>query len=78
MNVSCAVMLIVLHMLDGQEVTINPAQVTHLIARYDGTHFTGGVNCMVNLTGGKFVNVTDTCDSVRKLLTEAKCEPPLP
>lgn len=67
--------LIVLHTLDGRAVTINPAQVTHLIAALadqPNVLLVEGVQCVINLSDGKRVTVTESCDAVRKLLEEAK------
>jgi len=67
------VALIVLHTVDGREVAINPAQVTHLQAAKPGEPnrlFTEGARCQINLADGKFVTVRESCDVVRKLLEE--------
>jgi hypothetical protein len=68
------VVLIVLHTLDGREIDINPALVTHMReAREDdaeGKAFTNGVRCMINLADGKFVSVVEECPTVRRLIEE--------
>ena len=68
-----ALVLIVLHTVDGREITVNPKQVTHLGGpKAGGGFFVEGVNCQVNMADGKFITVIETCDEVRKLLEAAK------
>lgn len=72
-----ALLLVVLHTVDGHEVAVNPALVTSLIAARQGEtsqHFTAEVRCMINLADGKFVTVTETCESVRRLLDANRAE----
>jgi hypothetical protein len=67
--------LIVLHTLDGNEVAINPQQVTSLHSGKPGQSsklFVQGVNCVVGLTDGKFVSTIENCDQVLKMLEGAK------
>ncbi|MCA1452820.1 hypothetical protein I6F35_06245 [Bradyrhizobium sp. BRP22] len=64
-----AVVLIVLHVPDGREVAVNPAEVTTLHqATGEGKVVTEGVHCVVNMTSGKFVSVIEDCGMVRKLI----------
>ena len=69
-----AVLLIILHTVDGRPIAINPQQITHLGGpkASAGQHFVKGVNCQVNFTDGKFVTVIETCDEIRRLLEQAK------
>jgi hypothetical protein len=65
----------VLHGPGGATIEINPDQVTSL--RYappekHGEYFTEEANCLINFTDGKFFTVTEDCDTVRKLLEQAK------
>lgn len=60
--------LVELHGVDGHVVQVNPDQVTSLRPRTSGEHFTEKAQCLVNLTDGKYVTVTETCDKVRLLL----------
>jgi hypothetical protein len=65
---------VVLHTIDGREVSINPRAVTNLIAaKPDAPNelLAGPVRCIVNLTDGRFVTVTEHCDVVRQLLEES-------
>jgi hypothetical protein len=66
--------LIVLHSLGGHEVAINPAQVTSLHAKADDQNrlLADEVTCVVGLTDGKFVSVTETCAAVRAKIEELK------
>lgn len=67
--------LVVMHTVDGREVSINPKQVTSLHGAKDGQGnqlLTGDVSCVVGLTDGKFISVAESCDAVRKLLEGAK------
>jgi hypothetical protein len=67
--------LVVVHTIDGREVSINPKQVTSLHGAVDGKGnklLTGDVSCVVGLTDGKFISVAENCDAVRKLLEDAK------
>jgi hypothetical protein len=66
--------LIVLHTVDGHEVSINPKQVTSLHAAKDdqaNKHYVEDARCIISLTDGKFVTVIERCDAVRKLLEGA-------
>lgn len=66
-----AAQLIVLHTIDGREISINPAQVTSLHAAKPGEankQLALGVRCLVNLTDGKFVSVAESCETVRRML----------
>jgi hypothetical protein len=69
-----AAVMIVLHTLDGREIDINPAQVTHMREAQpdeaENKAFTGGVRCMINLTDGKFVTVVEECAVVRRKLEQ--------
>jgi hypothetical protein len=62
--------LLVLHGGDKQEVTINTEQVTSLRGPKATSDplFAHGVKCLVGLTDGKFVTVTEDCETVRRLI----------
>jgi hypothetical protein len=67
--------LIVLHAVDGRPVTINPSHVTSLQQAKPGEanrSFVEGVHCMVNLTDGKFISTRETCETIRRLMDDAK------
>jgi len=66
--------LVVLHARGG-EIHVNPNEVTHMRAHPPGEEhraFTEDVECMINLSDGKFVTVIETCETVRKLFEEAE------
>jgi hypothetical protein len=63
-----AVLLVVLHTVDGREVGVNPPQVTSLRPAAEGKHFTRQAQCMISLSDGKFVAVVETCAAVRRKL----------
>lgn len=68
------VQLLLLHAPDGREIDVNPATITSL--REAGPddrsdkHLVKGVRCMISLADGKFVNVVETCESVRRMVRE--------
>ncbi|MEY9235417.1 hypothetical protein ABIF78_007740 [Bradyrhizobium japonicum] len=66
--------LIVLHTVDGREVSIAPAMVTSLMAARDDKPnelFTESARCLVNLVDGKFITVAEKCSAVRQLIEES-------
>lgn len=64
--------LVVLHSVGQHEVLINPAQVTSMRPKLDDDDpnklFTKEVQCMINLTDGRYVTVVETCDTARGLI----------
>lgn len=65
--------LIVLHTVDGHEVSIAPSQITTLRAAKDDQPnqlFTEEVRCVIGTTDGKMVTVTEKCSVVKRLLEE--------
>lgn len=73
--IDLALMLIVLHTVDGQEVRINPTQVNSLrVPRQDSDNklFTEKANCMINTTDGKYVTVVETCDTIFRMIQELR------
>lgn len=66
---------IVLHLIDGRTVAINPEQVTRLSEAREGTdegkQLAEGVRCIVFLTDGKYVSVAETCKEVQHLMEKA-------
>jgi hypothetical protein len=63
--------LVALHSVDGRSIRINPLQITMLMSAPSGQKnklFVAGANCMLNMSDGKFVTVTETCDQVAALL----------
>lgn len=66
--------LIVLHSIDGHEVTIASRHVTSLRAARDDRPnelFKEDVSCVIGLVDGKFVTVAEKCSAVRQLIEES-------
>jgi len=70
-----AIQLIVLHMVDGRPVRVNPAQVTQLVTprpnETPGKQISPRVKCVVKTTDSSYVSVAESCDEVRRLMEEA-------
>lgn len=72
MTAVAAVALVLLHMIDGRVVLINPKQVTQLLS----TPPAGGANkvlpdavqCVIRLSDGTYTSVSEDCDKVRELM----------
>lgn len=61
---------VLLHGLEGRFIMINPTHVTMLVSAPLGEtskHLVSGSNCMLQMSSGKFVTVTETCDQVATL-----------
>lgn len=70
-----ALHLVVLHSVDGYEVTINPAQVTNLTAAKEDQNnklFTDTARCVIGLTDGRFITVGENCATVKQILEGAQ------
>lgn len=59
-----ALVLVQLHGPNSQTIWVNPQEVVSVRAPRAADHFGGQVRCLIEMTDGKFVNVTDTCDDV--------------
>lgn len=69
--------LVVLHSADGYEVAVNPAHVVSLRETAEGAGYPNrllarGAHCLVGLSSGKFLAVTESCKVVQRLLEEAR------
>jgi hypothetical protein len=63
--------LIILHAVDGHEITINPEQITAMRPSNPtkpNEYLVDGVNCMINQTDGRYVSVAETCEQVRAII----------
>jgi hypothetical protein len=61
--------LILVHAPDGQVIEINPSQVSSLRDRGDGEgHFHKSVNCVLTMTNGKFIAVTEPCQTIVEMI----------
>jgi hypothetical protein len=74
-----ATYLIVLHSVDGFEISVNPAQITQLHPTRESRPvpmpnqvIAPGIRCVIALTDGKYFSVVEDCAVVRKKLEEAK------
>jgi hypothetical protein len=67
---AAALVLVMLHSVDGRAVYINPDTVTNLQeSRADddaSKQLARGANCIVNFSDGKFVAVAEFCETVRE------------
>jgi hypothetical protein len=73
--IDVVMMLLVLHGADGREIRIAPSQVTSLQSPKPGKGdklFAEGLNCMVNLSDGKYVAVIEPCAVIQRMLEEAR------
>jgi hypothetical protein len=67
-----ALQFLLLHTLDGRLVYISPLHVVSVgEARIDGK-LSKDVNCVVNLSDGKFITVVETCSMVKQQIEDAK------
>jgi hypothetical protein len=74
--VAAVLSMIILHRVDGGEVTVYPSHITSLHAKPPPT---GAPNrlvahearCVVWMDDGKLIAVLETCDVIKKLLDEA-------
>jgi hypothetical protein len=67
--------LIALHGPDGHDITVNMEEITSVHCRYQGSKsgsFAPGANAIINMTDGKFVSIRETCEELKKILTEAE------
>jgi hypothetical protein len=66
-----AVLFIIVHSPDGQDVQLNIAEISS-IRRPGGSegHFAKGSNCILTMSNGKFYLTTETCKDVIKKITE--------
>jgi uncharacterized protein YlzI (FlbEa/FlbD family) len=67
-----ATVLLVLHLPGGDEVYVNPMEITTMRQRAQGEIFTPQAECMVSLVDGKFVTVVETCHEIRRRIEEAE------
>lgn len=66
-----AFLLIVLHGVDGRIIIINPAQITSMHAAKEGQAnklVTEYAQCVVSFTDGKFLSVTEDCDTIQHMI----------
>jgi len=72
-----AVVLIVLHSVDGFEIIVNPEHIAILRPTSEAAKgtpnqlLTKGVTCVVGLSDGKFISVTETCATIRDAIDQS-------
>lgn len=71
MTVAVAVVFFTLTLPGGSSVDINAGEVLTIREPATTQHLTKEVHCIVNLSDGKFIGVTEDCDTVRQRLREA-------
>ena len=59
---------LLLQVLDGSEVYVNPVQIVTIRTPQANGQMAANVHCIVNFTDGKFVTVVETCDAIRERL----------
>jgi len=68
------VVLLLLQTLDGRAVLVNPKHIVTLAssrAESDPSkRLTGKVHCVIHLSDGKFISVTEDCTSVQQRLAK--------
>ena len=65
--------LIVVHALSGDEVDVNPAEITNIREAKgpaDKDMVSKNVKCVISMSDGKFISVLETCDKVKQMLRE--------
>lgn len=74
--VAAAFHLIELHAAGGAEIEINPREITSMRSRDEDSdrdsHFAKGVQCLINLSDGKFVTVVESCADVLQKIKDAE------
>jgi uncharacterized protein YlzI (FlbEa/FlbD family) len=70
-----AVLFIIVHAPDGQEVQINVAEISSIRRPRDADgHFADGANCILTMGNGKFNLTTETCLEVINKIAEVNKE----
>jgi hypothetical protein len=68
-----SIRLIFVHGPGGQEIELNVAEISSIRQPRDTEeHFTGDVQCVIIMSNGKFVGVTETCAQVVLKITDQR------
>jgi hypothetical protein len=69
-----AYLLVQLHGPNGQQIDINPHEVSSLREPQKGSdeHFAKGVRCLIKMSNGAINAVTEDCETVRRMIEELK------
>lgn len=73
--ITATLVLILLHAPNGNEILLNPREVTSLHAAIPGKanrQFDNDVKCVINTTDGKFVSVVETCEEVSRAIQQPR------
>ena len=73
-SAALALQLILLTGPDHQPIEINPGAVTNIRPQRGTDHVSPGIHCLVFLSDGHWVSVTETCDQVRAKLADGQNE----
>lgn len=68
-----ALILVVLHGVDGREIDVSVAEITSVYCKIPNDKnklLTEGANAVVNLTDGKHISVKETCSEIRAGIEE--------
>jgi hypothetical protein len=68
-----ALVLILLHGPDGHEIRVNPTEIVSLrSAAAESNLVHDNVKCFINMADGKFINASETCEEIQRLLEGVK------
>jgi uncharacterized protein YlzI (FlbEa/FlbD family) len=70
-----AVVLILLHTVDGRETYVNPKQIASISSAVEGEKnklLIETVHCVIGLTNGKIISVRENCDEVVQKLEQVQ------
>lgn len=65
--------LLILHAPNGDEIDVNPMEITSIREKHgdeDNKLVTKEVQCLINMSDGKYVSVTEPCDTVRQMIRD--------
>lgn len=69
---------LILHAPGNHEISVNAKRITSMRAGEGGTKnkvLIGDVHCVIAMDDGKLVNVTETCEEVRRMINEIGRKP---
>jgi len=69
--------MILVHMIDGRPVRVNPATITQLAppATAEHTQLPPGVHCVLGLVDGRYLSVAEECAEVERLIARVDPKP---
>ena len=57
---------------DNQKIDVNPDEVVTVRPLRSLEHFGKDIKCLIHTTDGKFIAVTEDCDTVKRAVEDAK------